>query len=147
MELIHVSMGDLMEIGYPMNVELKEDEIKEAVEIYLQREGYEVETAYGHVRGADIIASRADESLVFEVKGEASLSPMWENYFLAIIGEIVKRMNNASARYFIVLPAHHQFIRRVRALPDLANQKLGVSFIFCKRVKSGVYRLYQVTRG
>jgi hypothetical protein len=67
---------------------------------------------------------------------------MRENYFLAILGEICKDMKDPEAEYAVALPAHRQFVNKVLNLPTLAKQRLGISFIFGRKIERGKYCLY-----
>jgi hypothetical protein len=45
----------------------------------------------------------------FEAKGCGSLQPMHVNYFIAILGELLQRINDPGARYSIALPDMKQY--------------------------------------
>lgn len=52
-----------------------EDEIKSAVKSHPEGDGRVVNVAWGRERGIDIQASRGDETLLIEAKGEAANPP------------------------------------------------------------------------
>ena len=74
---------------------LSEEEVKHFINDYYTMLGYHTTVAWGHSRGADIIAQIDNECIVIEVKGCGSRQPMRVNYFLAILGEILQRMDNS----------------------------------------------------
>lgn len=83
----------------------------------------------GHARGADIVAQNGNEQLVIEVKGCGSCQPMRLNYFLAILGEVLQRMDSAESQYFIALPKMQQYEKLWYGLPILAKQRTTISLI------------------
>jgi hypothetical protein len=52
------------------------------------------------------------------------------NYFLAVLGELLQRMDDGSAKYSIALPDLQQFRNLWLRLPRLAKQKTGISCLF-----------------
>ena len=52
------------------------------------------------------------------------------NYFLAILGETLQRMEDPAARYNIALPGLCQFKGLWMRLPALAKKRLGVTVLF-----------------
>lgn len=65
-----------------------------------------------------MIATRGSERLIIEAKGESSLNPMYNNYFLGALGELVQRMDGPGARYGLAFPAHKKFVRLATELPS-----------------------------
>lgn len=92
--------------------------------------GYEVKVAMGFERGIDIDARRGKERWIIEVKGPGSRPEMRVNYFIAMLGELLQRMDDESARYSIALPDIPQFRRLWDRLPQLARDRTGISAIF-----------------
>lgn len=80
--------------------------------------------------GTDIVAIRNGEQWIIEAKGSGSLNPMRVNYFLAILGELLQRMNDPTARYSIALPDMQQFRRLWQRLPELAKSRTTISALF-----------------
>lgn len=110
---------------------LSEDELKLALERWLTAKGWQVyELALGKKHGADIRARRGDEQWVIEVKGIGSRSAMRVNYFLAILGETLQRMDDPTARYSIALPDVPQYRGLWERLPRLAKERTGISALF-----------------
>jgi hypothetical protein len=109
---------------------LSEDAIKHTLDNYLTKNGWEMEIAWGRKQGIDIDAHRGKDRWVIEVKGHGSLSAMRVNYFLAVLGELLQRMNDKNAKYSIALPDISQFNNLWSRLPSLAKQKLNISCLF-----------------
>lgn len=113
--------------------ELTEDKIKEVLERWLISNGWSVNVAWGRERGIDIEACRDDGRWVIEVKGAGSRHAMRVNYFLAILGETLQRMDDEQATYSIALPDMPQYRGLWNRLPLLAKTRLGVSVLFVGR--------------
>lgn len=112
------------------NDKLSEDEVKAILETWLQGQGWSVDIAWGHQRGADIEAIRGGERWIIEVKGCGSRQPMRVNYFLAVLGETLQRMDDAQVQYSIALPDMPQFRGLWERLPGLAKQRSGIGALF-----------------
>lgn len=112
------------------DVYLSEDEVKEILVAWLEQHGWTVTTAWGQQRGADCVADKAGERWIIEVKGCGSRQPMRVNYFLAILGELLQRMDDPNTYYSIALPEINQFEGLWRRLPELAKSRTGISAIF-----------------
>jgi hypothetical protein len=67
---------------------------------------------------------------VIEVKGQGTLDAMRVNYFLAVLGELLQRMDDGNARYSIALPDLSQFRRLWQRLPSLAKERTRISALF-----------------
>jgi hypothetical protein len=111
-------------------VGLSEDEVKRAVEAWLESLGWKVSVAWGRVRGIDILATKGDQRWVIEAKGSGSLNPMRVNYFVSMLGELLQRMDDSNARYSIALPDMGQFRGLWERLPPLAKSRTGISALF-----------------
>jgi hypothetical protein len=109
---------------------LSEDRIKEILNDWLKRNGWESTIAWGRSRGVDIGAIRNNERWLIEVKGQGSLDAMRVNYFLAMLGEILQRMNDPKALYSIALPDIKQFRNLWARLPALAKQRTTITALF-----------------
>lgn len=109
---------------------LSEDGLKASLEHWLSADGWVSSIAWKKVRGIDIEARRGTERWVIEVKGHGSLNAMRVNYFLAILGETLQRMDDPEARYSIALPDVQQFRRLWVRLPALAKQRTKISALF-----------------
>ena len=112
-----------------MDCLLNEDQVKQFLNNYYLAQGYKTTVAWGHKPGADIIAEKGNERLVIEVKGCGSRQQMRENYFLAIIGELLKRMDRSDAEYFISFPKMKQYENLCSRLPALAKQRTQIRMI------------------
>jgi len=112
---------------------LSEDILKKHLESWLIQNGWKVQVAWGHSQGIDICAVQDSKRWVIEVKGEGSRQPMRVNYFLAILGETLQRMNDPESDYSIALPDLQQFRNLWERLPALAKQRTGISILFVDR--------------
>jgi hypothetical protein len=109
---------------------LSEDDVKRLLKDWLEARRWAVEIAWGHVRGVDLLASKGSQRWVVEAKGCGSRQPMRVNYFLAILGETLQRMDDEATRYSIALPDMAQFRGLWDRLPKLAKQRTGISALF-----------------
>lgn len=109
---------------------LSEDEAKEILRLWLESSGWSAQIAWGRARGIDIEARRGNERWVIEVKGIGSRSEMRVNYFIAMLGETLQRMNDPTAKYSIAVPDVAQFRNLWTRLPDLAKTRTTISAIF-----------------
>ena len=109
---------------------LSEDEIKQSIKEYLDKNNWNASIAWGQKPGIDIDAHRNGVRWIIEVKGHGTLNPMRVNYFLAVLGELLQRMDDSNAKYSIALPDLQQFRNLWIKLPRLAKQKTGISCLF-----------------
>jgi len=109
---------------------LSEDEVKRALQLWLEESGWQVSVIWGKARGIDVIATKDGQRWVIEAKGCGSLDPMRVNYFLSILGELLQRMEDPDARYSIAFPDMKQFRRLWQRLPDLAKSRTMISALF-----------------
>lgn len=112
-----------------MDYFLTEEQVKHLINDYYIAQGYLTSVAWGHSRGADIVAQKGNERLIIEVKGCGSRQQMRVNYFLAILGEVLQRMDNTNCDYFIALPKMQQYLNLWQKLPKLAKQRTKISLI------------------
>ncbi len=110
--------------------ELQEDRIKEILDAWLQSDGWITNIAWGHQHGEDIYATRGDEKWIIEVKGCGSRQPMRVNYFLMVLGEILRHMKDENAQYSIALPAIKQYKTLWTKLPRIAKMRTRISALF-----------------
>ena len=109
---------------------LQEDNVKAILNEWLRADGWSTRVAWGQERGVDIEATRGDERWLIEVKGCGSRQPMRVNYFLAILGETLQRMDDANARYSIALPDMAQFRGLWARLPGVAKKRTTITALF-----------------
>lgn len=109
---------------------LSEDALKGVLKAWLESDGWQVQIAWGRARGTDIVAERAGERWLIEVKGRGSRQAMRVNYFLMILGETLQRMTESSARYSIALPDLPQYRGLWSRLPSLAKDRTQISVLF-----------------
>jgi hypothetical protein len=108
---------------------LSEDEIKEVLERWLVADGWTSKVAWGRTTGIDIDAKRGRERWIIEVKGPGSLPAMRVNYFLAMLGEVLQRMDAADVKYSIALPDLKQYRGLWERLPALAKARTTISLL------------------
>ena len=109
---------------------LDEESIKRILTEKLTAEGWIVSTAWSHAPGVDIDARRGSDRWLIEVKGPGSRPQMRVNYFLSMLGEILQRMDDPSARYSFTLPDLSQYRALWDRLPMLAKQRTGIDILF-----------------
>lgn len=112
---------------------LSEDEIKVMLRAWLEAQDYNVRVMMGKDRGIDIDARRNNIRWIIEVKGAGSRPQMRVNYFLAMLGEVLQRMDDPTAKYSIALPDMEQFRRLWQRLPTLAKERTQVTALFIDR--------------
>ncbi|MDQ2786537.1 MAG: MarR family transcriptional regulator [Chloroflexota bacterium] len=120
---------------------LSEDNVKAAVAAVLQVDGWETDIRWRHIHGIDIAASRGDERLILEAKGEGSRNPMRVNYFLGALGELLQRMESPNVRYGIAVPAHRQFVGLILRLPIWVRSHLNLCFYLVRQTDAGEYEV------
>lgn len=110
---------------------LTEDALKKSLQSWLSTDGWTTKIAWARERGSDVVATKQDAApWVIEVKGCGSRPQMQGNYFLAILGQILQRMQDPSAKYSIALPDLPRFRGLWERLPDAAKARAGVSALF-----------------
>jgi hypothetical protein len=109
---------------------LSEDEIKKSIHSFLEKNGWEATIAWSRTPGIDIDARKDNARWIIEVKGHGSRSAMRVNYFLAVLGELLQRMDDKTAKYSIALPDLEQFKRLWAKLPQLAKERTNISCLF-----------------
>lgn len=77
--------------------------------------------------------------MVIEAKAEFGRNgPQQVNYFLAMLGEILQRMDGPSATYAIALPDNKQYRGLVSRLPAFARERLGLVVFWVERDDTGL---------
>jgi len=109
---------------------VSEDDVKRSLQAWLEAAGWQVIVKWGRAHGLDIDARRDDKRWVIEAKGSGSLDAMRVNYFLAILGELLQRMDDATAQYSVALPDMKQFRGLWSRLPSLAKSRTGITALF-----------------
>ena len=116
---------------------ITEDDVKAAVSHWLEAKGFEVAVAWGHDPGIDIEAKRGVERWVIEAKGTGSYDQMSRNYFFGVIGSLLQRMTDEHAHYALAMPDAPPFINLVSRFPELARQRMQLSFLMVRRDDEG----------
>jgi len=109
---------------------LSEDSIKHVLDRWLRSQGWKTSVAWKRTRGIDIVAARDAERWIIEVKGRGKHSQMQGNYFLAILGSLLERMDDPSARYSVALPDLPSYRGLWQRLPVLAKARTTVTALF-----------------
>lgn len=109
---------------------LSEDHLKYVLQEHLVNQGWDVQVAWGKTRGIDIEAMKGNDRWVIEVKGHGSLQPMRVNYFISILGELLQRMDDPTAKYSIALPNIKQYRGLWDRLPALAKERTQITALF-----------------
>jgi len=125
---------------------LSEDSVKLHLKTWLESQGWRAHVVWRKERGIDIDASKQGRRWIIEAKGSGSLDPMRVNYFLAILGEILQRMNDPAAKYSIGLPDRQQFRNLWARLPELAKSRTGITALFVD-VKGNVVEIAESALG
>lgn len=108
---------------------LTEEQVKHFVNEYYIAQGFHTTVAWKKARGADIIATKESESIIIEVKGCGSRTQMQGNYFQAILGEILQRMEKEQCHYYIALPKMRRYEDLWDKLPALAKARTQIELI------------------
>jgi hypothetical protein len=110
--------------------DISEKKMKQVLENYLTSRDWEAKISWRINRGVDIEANRGANKWIIEVKGSGFYSPVRNDYFLTVLGEILQRMDNPNCKYSIALPDVNQFHRLWDRLPSLAKNRTGVTALF-----------------
>lgn len=108
---------------------MSEDQAKQHLEKWFNCNGWRTEIHWGHTRGVDILATTVSERWVVEVKGSGTSQQMQLNYFLAILGEIIQRIDSEEVKYSIALPNLDRYRTLWNNLSDLVKARLGVTLL------------------
>ena len=109
---------------------LSEDNLKKYLTQWLEQNGWKTTVAWGHKQGVDIDATKNGQRWIIEVKGIGTLQPMRVNYFIAVLGETIQRMDDPKAQYSIALPDIQQYRGLWNRLPRLAKQRTQITILF-----------------
>ena len=108
---------------------LTEEQVKHFVNEYYTAQGYHTAVAWKKARGADIIATKEDETIIIEVKGCGSRPQMQGNYFQSILGELLQRMEKEQCHYYVALPKMQRYQDLWCKLPNLAKDRTKIGLI------------------
>jgi len=116
--------------GLDRSIPETEDEVKLRLFRYFEERGAQVEVRYGHLQGPDLVVFQGGRKLVIEAKGIGKHSTMQRNYFLSVLGEILRRMSDPNARYAVAFPDHPQYRRLWNRLPAWVKRHLRLTAFF-----------------
>ncbi len=106
-----------------------EAETRDLLAGYLEKEGWTIPHHEIKSHGVDIEAKNGKQRWLIEVKGCGSRTAMRHNYFLAIIGEILQRMEHSTDKYSIAFPNRKKYLDLWQKLPLLAKERSKISMI------------------
>ncbi|GAB6390927.1 MAG: hypothetical protein MdMp014T_0300 [Treponematales bacterium] len=113
---------------------LSEDAVKNILRSFLEEQGWQkIQVAMGKEHGIDVDAHRNSERWIIEAKGCGSRNPMRVNYFLSVLGKMLQRMDDPSAKYSIALPAMKQYEGLWARLPTLAKSRTKITALFISK--------------
>jgi hypothetical protein len=104
--------------------------VKKILSRWLKRQGWKVKVSWRKSHGPDIIATKDKKKWIIEAKGKSYKSSVKKVYFITVLGEILRRMNDPDAEYFIAFPDFESYREYWKKLPNLAKSKAGLSVIF-----------------
>ena len=137
--IVWLADSDALQLfAYKGEAKITEDTVKSAIKQTLEADGWHTVVRFGHDHGIDIEAVRGNERFVLEAKGEGFSSPARSVNFDGALGELLRRMNAADARYGLAMPAHRQFIGLVARLPLWIRQRLSLWFFFVRPKADGL---------
>ena len=106
-----------------------EDRVKERSRLWLRSEGWKTKISWGKKRGIDVLAISGNRKWIIEAKGEGSRTQMRLNYFVALLGEILQRMDDPNAKYSVALPYLDRYKKLWDCLPSNAKSRLRITFL------------------
>jgi hypothetical protein len=109
---------------------MTEDQVKEALRVWLEAEHWVVAVKLGHDPGIDVAACRDGVRRVIEAKGAGKHDQMRGNFFLRALGELVRRMEDPDALDSLAVLDLAPYRRYWRRLPTLAKQRMRLSALF-----------------
>jgi hypothetical protein len=119
-----------------------EDDVKHAVKLHLEAQGYAVTTAPGSQHGIDIQATRGDEAIHLEAKGEGASDAHQQNNFTYAVGELIINHHEGVQEGF-ALPDNPKNRRLVARLPEEVC-KLGQLVVYWVQREAGGFRVSEV---
>jgi hypothetical protein len=140
----HVEFSNKVEMknfAYEGSTGLNEETVKATVAGFLRDRGYTVAVGKKRERGADVRATKEGLKLVLEAKGEGTLNPMFNNFFVSVLGEILQRMNEHATEYGVALPAHRKYSRLIEELSDTPRWVLRLNFYVVRPSSDGHYEV------
>ncbi len=115
---------------YPDCDPLAEDSVKHRLVVWLMARGWHPEVAWGAKKGPDVVATRGAERWIVESKGRGRSRQQQGNYFLAVLGQLLTRIDNPAARYSIALPDLPGYRGLWQRLPGFLKHRLHLSALF-----------------
>lgn len=108
---------------------MREKQVEQCIRKHLANHGWCVKPRNG-AQGIDIEATKEAREAIIEVKGWGIHSTAMRNNFYAVLGQILKDMNNPNAEYYVAFPEIHPYTKLWGNLPNLAKQKTSVKAIW-----------------
>jgi hypothetical protein len=119
-----------------------EDDVKHAVKLHLEAQGYTVTTMPGSQHGIDIQATRGDEAIHLEAKGEGASDAHQQNNFTYAVGELIINHREGVQEGF-ALPDNPKNRGLVARLPEDVC-KLGKLVVYWVQREAGGFRVSEV---
>jgi len=107
-----------------------EDKVKVRLEKWLVQSGWRCDVKYGNSRGIDIEAKKGPDRWIIEVKGYSPNDVQNRNSFLYVLGDLLMKMDDRSAKYSLALPDVPQYRRLWEGLPRLAKGRSCITCLF-----------------
>lgn len=108
---------------------MREDFVKESLKQWLTSDGWTTNIAWGKTQGIDVEAKKAGGRWLIEAKGEGVIPQACRNSFFTVLGDILQRMNDPTAKYSIALPDTKVFRNLWQRLPTTAKDRLQLSLL------------------
>ena len=109
---------------------LPERRVRHVLESHLISQGWDLDIAQGFNRGLDIEATRNSARWVIRARVRLSPSEMIADYFAALLGEMLQRMEEETSKYSIALPDMEPFRRLWHRLPHAAKNRTRITALF-----------------
>ena len=112
---------------------LSEDQVKEILDRWLRKDGWETKIAWDRQHNGDIVAQKLGKKWIIEVKGCGKHDQHRRNNFLDALAEILQRMYNSRMKYSTVFPNVEPYPTLWANLPALAKKRTKISVLFVEK--------------
>lgn len=119
---------DLRGFAYNGDTAISENTVKDVMKAALEAQGWRVTKAEDRNRNIVLDATRKQERLVIEAKGEGGYHQMRGNYFHEALGALLQRMEHGEPSYGMALPANRNFAGLIARLPVWVRRQLQLHF-------------------
>lgn len=108
---------------------MKEIVVEQYIRDHLKNKGYVI-AERKNKRGIDVDAMIDGKRIIVEVKGCGAHSTAMTNNFQAVLGQILRDMQDKNAEYYIAFPYMQPYMRLWESLPSLAKERTGINVIW-----------------